>query len=90
MDLNLFATQIVKAGNGSSSAVLGSNGLLGGAAGLSNVSADFWNVIFSNLAEEQPKTETKPSNNNEQAPEKLKKETVDLALLQLALFRARP
>lgn len=89
MDLNLFATQIVKAGNGNSSAVLGGNGLLGGAAGLGEVSADFWNVIFGNLAEEQTQTEAKTSN-NEQAPEKLKKETVDLALLQLALLGQDP
>lgn len=89
MDLNLFATQIVKAGNGSSSAVLGGNGLLGGAAGLGEVGADFWNVILGNLAEEQTQTEANLSN-TDKAPEKLKKETVDLALLQLALLGQDP
>jgi len=91
MDLNLFATQVVKGGNGSSSALLGTNGLLGGAAGLGEVGADFWNVIFGNLAEEQTQTETQTNlSNDDKAPGKLKNETVDLALLQLALLGQDP
>lgn len=93
MDLNIFATQTVQASplasNKSSSAVIAGDGLLGGANGLGDVNADFWNVILGNLAGEQTETSDKELGSDTN-PEKIKKETVDLALLQLALLGQDP
>ncbi len=89
MDLNLFATQIVQTSGKSSSAIMSGGGLLGGANGLGAVNADFWNTILGNLAEEQVSTgENKLG--AETTADTIKKETVDLALLQLALLGQDP
>lgn len=84
MDLNIFATQATQSGTTkTSSGVLGANGLanaLGNNAG----GAAFWNVILGNLAETgEVKTDINLDNNE---TKDVKKETVDLALLQLALL----
>ncbi len=93
MDLNLFATQIVQTGGKSSSAILSGGGLLGGANGLGNINVDFWNVILGNLAEEQTDISAKSGENNlntDANSTEIKKEKVDLALLQLALLGQDP
>ena len=91
MDLSLFATQVLQTGGKASknvvfgSQVVGANGLA-----IQN-KADFLNAILNNLAQDQTtvKTDTGATNSNA-TPEKIKSETVDLALLQLALLGQDP
>jgi flagellar hook-length control protein FliK len=91
MDLNIFATQAVNKGqalSGSNSALLGS-GLLGATLG----GTDFWNVILGNLGEVAVDENGKAKTDNKQLgvdSSEVKKEKVDLALLQLALLGQDP
>lgn len=90
MDLNLFATQIAQAGQKSGGHALSGSGFFGG-GGLGGTGLDFWNAILGNIAQEV--TETKTGNETSDSnikQDKIKKETVDLALLQLALLGQDP
>ena len=88
MDLNLFATQTIQTGQkGSGNAALSGSGFFGGSNGLGATNVEFWNAILGNLA--QDTGEAKADGGNAEtniANDKVKKETVDLALLQLALL----
>lgn len=85
MDLNFFATQTIQkneALSGSGSAVLGAKGLSNG--------IDFWNVILGDLEEglinDDKKNKIAIGNDQNIGNQNIKKETADLALLQLALL----
>ncbi len=94
MDLSLFATQVTQKGqalSGRNSALLGGTGGLGGTLG----GVDFWNAILGNLGEIEGEERQKLALNsaNDQsavAQNNVKKETTDLALLQLALLGQDP
>lgn len=83
MDLNIFATQITQSGKGPLSA--GSSALFSN-GGLGNL--NFLEAILGNLnTEGEIKTDLKDKNlNPDIANDSVKKEKVDLALLQLALM----
>ena len=91
MDLNLFATQIAQSGQKSSGHALAGSGFFGG-GGLGGTGLDFWNAILGNIAQEvtETKTENGTSSEGNLKSDKIKKETVDLALLQLALLGQDP
>ncbi len=87
MSLSLFATQITAGSSplsGTNNPLLGGNGLLAGGA----TNFDFLAALLSNIGEDgEIKTDATNQNKNETLPENgLKKEAVDLTLLQLALL----
>lgn len=88
MDLGLFATQIIQTGQKgnalSGSGFFSANGALGGAGNI-----DFWDAILGNIAEAES-GEEKLNSGDTTTKDQIKKETVDLALLQLALLGQDP
>jgi flagellar hook-length control protein FliK len=93
MDLNLFATQVAAKGqtlSSGNSALLGAGNLGNTLGGVDSV--EFWNTLLGSLADGATETTDatkKASNSNQKTlleTEALKKEKVDLALLQLALM----
>jgi flagellar hook-length control protein FliK len=91
MDLNLFATQLIQTGQKGPSSALSGSGFLGVKGGLGTANFDFWNAILGNIAEEATETKTDGKQTGQDVVrDKIKKETVDLALLQLALLGQDP
>lgn len=92
MDLNLFATQLIQTGQKPDKAAALSGGQFFAPDGLGTIkTVTFWETILDNLAQET--TEIKAEGENTDTPltpEKIKKEKVDLALLQLALLGQDP